>query len=28
MIDFRKHRGFKHALVFFGGIEGIEGIVE
>ena len=27
-IDFGKHDGFKHALVFFGGIEGIEGILE
>jgi len=28
MIDFENYEGFKHALVFFGGIEGIEGIVE
>ena len=27
-IDFDEYQGFKHALVFFGGIEGIEGIVE
>jgi methyltransferase len=27
-VDFEEYRGFKHALVFFGGIEGIEGIVE
>lgn len=27
-IDFEDFQGFKHALVFFGGIEGIEGIVE
>ena len=28
MVNFKKYQGFKHALVFFGGIEGIEGIVE
>ncbi len=28
MVNFKKYAGFKHALVFFGGIEGIEGIVE
>ena len=28
MIDFEQYSGFRHALVFFGGIEGIEGIVE
>lgn len=28
MVDFEEYQGFKHALVFFGGIEGIEGIVE
>ncbi len=27
MIDFDQYSGFRHALVFFGGIEGIEGIV-
>jgi len=27
-VDFERHRGFNHALVFFGGLEGIEGIVE
>lgn len=27
-MNFKKHQGFKHALVCFGGIEGIEGIVE
>lgn len=27
-IDFKEHRDFGHALVFFGGLEGIEGIVE
>lgn len=27
-VDFGEYKGFKHALVFFGGIEGIEGIVE
>ncbi len=24
----QKHSGFKHALVFFGGLEGIDGIIE
>jgi predicted SPOUT superfamily RNA methylase MTH1 len=28
VLDYENYRGFKHALVFFGGIEGIEGIVE
>ncbi len=28
MIDFYQYSGFRHALVFFGGLEGIEGIVE
>ena len=28
VVDFEDYKGFKHALVFFGGIEGIEGIVE
>ena len=27
-VNFKRYQGFKHALVFFGGIEGIEGIVE
>jgi predicted SPOUT superfamily RNA methylase MTH1 len=27
-VDFAKHEGFKHALVFFGGLEGIEGLLE
>ncbi len=27
-VDFEEFAGFKHALVFFGGLEGIEGIVE
>ena len=27
-IDFQKYQGFKHALVFFGGLTGIEGLVE
>lgn len=27
-IDFYEYSGFRHALIFFGGIEGIEGIVE
>jgi hypothetical protein len=26
--DFSKFKGFKHALVFFGGLDGIEGIIE
>ena len=26
--NFNKNKGFSHALVFFGGLEGIEGIVE
>ena len=26
--DFENFKGFKHALVFFGGLEGIEGMVE
>ena len=26
--DFKKHTGFKHACVFFGGLEGIEGMLE
>lgn len=28
VVNFDSYKGFKHALVFFGGIEGIEGIVE
>lgn len=28
LISFKQHKGFKHALLFFGGLEGIEGIVE
>ena len=27
-IDFEDKRDFKHGLVFFGGLQGIEGIVE
>jgi len=27
-VDFRENKPFKHALVFFGGLEGIEGIIE
>ena len=27
-VDFDKYSGFKHALVFFGGMEGIEVIIE
>ena len=27
-VNFKDYAGFKHALIFFGGIEGIEGIVE
>lgn len=27
-VDMSPFKGFKHALVFFGGLEGIEGIVE
>eukprot|EP00347_Sterkiella_histriomuscorum_P015809 403355602 len=27
-VDFRQHQNFKHALIFFGGMEGIEGIIE
>ena len=27
-MDFSKHDSFKHALVFFGGLEGIEDIIE
>ena len=26
--DYRPYRDFRHALVFFGGLEGIEGILE
>ena len=27
-MDFKKYKGFKHGLIFFGGLEGIEGMVE
>ena len=27
-VDFKEEKPFKHALVFFGGLEGIEGIIE
>lgn len=27
-VDFQKYEGFKHGLVFFGGLTGIEGLVE
>lgn len=27
-IDFKKHQDFKHSLIFFGGIQGIDGIIE
>lgn len=27
-VDFKKYEGFKHALVFFGGLNGIEGLIE
>jgi len=27
-VDFSKHKGFKHALVFFGGLQGIKGVLE
>ena len=27
-IPFQKFEGFKHAIVYFGGLEGIEGIIE
>ena len=27
-VDFEKYRNFRHALVFFGGLQGIEGVLE
>lgn len=27
-VDFKEHKFFRHALVFFGGLQGIEGIIE
>jgi len=27
-VEFNKYEGFKHALIFFGGLGGIEGLVE
>jgi hypothetical protein len=27
-ISFKKYKGFKHGLVFFGGLEGIEGLID
>ena len=28
LADFSKHENFEHALLFFGGLEGIEGLFE